>query len=267
MFKTNNLKSIFSKKALIAIILMMLITNCVSPNTVRRSRSHYKLAVSLIHKCQLPSALGELKKALRLRSIDPDLHHGLGLVYFQFKKYDKALKHLKKALWLKKDFTVARIDLARCLIETSDISKALWHLEQAKKDLTYLHPENIHAHLAFAYYKQGQFPLANKHFTVARKIKNADCITAMYHGRSLYFLNQYSKAIDIFERAKSWCVNQPPACKAPVFTPYFFASLAYHKQGKKARALKDLKLFLTKALKSPYYKEALDLMKLWSNKS
>ena len=243
---------------------LVLGTACVSRQNIRKSQSHYKMAVSLIRKCQFPSALSEFKVALKLRPSDPYLHHGLGLVYFQFKKYKLTLKHLKKALDLKPNLTAARVDLARTLIEIGRLPQALSELKKAENDLTYLHPENIHAHLGFAYYKQGKFKEAARHFSVSRKIKAKECLTAVYHGRSMYFLNQFSLASGLFESAKTWCEKSPPACAKPIFSPYFFAALSHHKMGQTAAARRSLQAFLSKAgLDSRYRKEALNLINQW----
>ena len=258
---------IFSKIA--SFICLCLVLSCVSnqkTTKTRKSRSHHNLAVSLIQKCQFAAALKELNQAVKLKPLDPYLYHSLGLVYFQFKKYNKATKLLQKALKLKPDFTPARVDLARSLIETNNIQSAIQHLKAAKEDLTYLQPENIHAHLGFAYYKQKQFHQAKKYFSVSRKIQPKNCAIALYYGKSLYFLNLFKKALPVFESSKTWCQNSPPSCTSPNFESYYFSALTYYKMGQLERAKNDLQIFLSKDLESNYRSQALNWMRKWKQK-
>ncbi len=246
------------------IIFCLLSVSCVSKQVVKESRSRHQLAVSLIRKCQFPLALKELNRALKLQPRDPYLHHSLGLVYFQFKKYKKAQTFLKKALKLQPHFTSARVDLGRVMIEMGSLSQGIQLLKKAQEDLTYNRPENIHALLGLAYYKQKSFSLAQKQFQIARKINTQDCTTALYHGRSFYFLKRFSSAIRLFELAKKWCVKTSSSCPAPSFDVYFFSALTYHQLGNRRQALWNLKMFLSQAKDSIYRKEALKLMKQWN---
>ena len=257
-------RAIFSKIA--GFICLCLALSCVSNQKTAKSRTYHNLAISLIHKCQFAEALKELNQAIKFNPLDPDLYHSLGLVYFQFKKYDKATKFLQKALKLKPNFTPARVDLARSLIETNNISSAIRHLKIAKEDLTYANPENIHAHLGFAYYKQKQFHPAQRYFSVSRKIQPQNCAVALYHGKSLYFLNRFTAAMSIFKSAKTWCQNAPPTCTPPTFESYYFSALIHYKTGQLKKAKQDLQIFLSKDLESDYRSQALNWMRKWNQK-
>ena len=246
------------------IFFLLFLTSCVSvEKTVKKAELHHQIALSLMKKCQYPAALAELNKALKLKGKDPMIHHSIALLYFQFKKYDKSVEHLNKALELSPGFTEARVHLGRSLIELGKWQQGLKELQKAKKDLTYRYSENIHIHMGLAYYKKKKFSLAEKHLSVARTVKKEDCFTALYHAKSLYFQNQFQKALAILELSKRWCKASPSLCTSPSFDSYYFAALAYNKLGQRQKAFLNLQIFLSKAKKSEFLKAAKKQMNLW----
>ena len=249
----------------LAFLSFFLTVSCVSrQKSQKKANLHHQKALSLMKKCQYPSALSQLQVALKTDDQNPVFHHSIALLYFQFKKYKKALKHLKTALEIKPDFTVARVHLGRVLIEEGQLDEGLKTLKLAKKDLTYRYQEKIHAHTGLAYYKKKNFLQAEQHFSVARVVEKEDCATALYHGQSLYFLKQYKKSLKILEPAKFWCQKNKLICVSPSFEPYFYSALIYSKTGQTKRALKNLKTFIAKEKTGPLVKKALEYQKLWS---
>ena len=209
-----------------------------------------------MQKCQYPVALAELKKALDLQKDRPLFHYSIALLYFQFKKYDKTVRHFKTALKLEPNFTAARVHLGRTLIEQGALKSALFELKKAKEDLSYRYPEDIHAHLGLAYYKQKKHSLAEQHLSSARTVKKNSCSLSLYHARVLYELGQFKSALNILNPAKKWCEKKSSLCSAPSYEPYFFSAGAYNKLGQKQKAYSDLKIFLNKSQKSPFLKQA-----------
>ena len=248
----------------LGLILCLFLGACASQEkSVKKAELHHKLAHSLMKKCQYPSAFAELEKAIKLKPDRPVFHHSLALLYFQFKKYKKTIKHFKTALKLSPKFTDARIHLGRSLIETGRWEEGMKELEKAKEDLSYKYPENIHTHIGLAFYKKKQYPKAEKHFSVARTMKKESCSTALYHARSLYFQGQFKKSLAILEPAKKWCETNLPLCSPPSYDAYFFSALIYNKQGQRQKAFLNLRLFLDKAKDSPYIKSAEKYITLW----
>ena len=258
------IKTFFLKPVSFLIFISLFFLSCVShEKQMKKAELHHQMALSLMKKCQYPSALSELNKALKLRKEDPVFHHSIALLYFQFKKYGKSVKHLNEALKLNPGFTDARVHLGRSLIETGKWSQGLKELQKSKEDLTYRYSENIHAHIGLMYYKKKNFSLAEKHLSVARTVKKEDCFTALYHAKSLYFQGQFKKALAILEPSKHWCEKNLPLCSDPSFDSYFFAALAYNKTGQRQKAFLNLQIFLNKAKNSEYMDEAKKQMKLW----
>ncbi len=258
--KQKNKKKIF----LLSLFCFCGLVSCVShKKQIKKSYFLHDMAVSLMKQCQYNSALGELKKALKLKQKDPLLHNSIALVYLQFKKYKQAIFHFEKALQLQPNFTEARVHLGWSLIEVESLNRAESELKKALKDLTYRNSENIHTHLGLLFYKRGNFQKAEKHFSVARKIKTKDCFTALYHARSFYFLNQFSDALKILRPAKKWCEIYLPICSSPNFDAYFFTALVYKKMKQDQKALENLKIFLQKNPESSYLAEAKRLIVRW----
>ena len=261
-------KKQFNRPFIITLFLisLMVFTSCVSrKKQIKKADLHHQLAFSMMKNCQYPAALAELRKAIQLKKEDPVFHHSIALLYVQFKKYKTAIQHLKTSLKLKPDFTSARVHLGRSLFEIGQWEQGMKELELAKKDLTYKHSENIHIHMGSAYYKKKNFFQAEKHFSVARTMKEKDCSAALYHAKSLYFLKHFQKALDILESSKTWCENNLPLCDSPSYDSYFFAALAYDKIGQKQKAIFNLKIFLSKVEKSAHLKEAKRYLKLWKH--
>ena len=242
------------------------LSSCVSVSskkTEKKNQLRYNLALSLIKECKYRLALQELQQIVQVEKTNPVVFHSLALVYFQLKQYDQAIQFLQKSLELNPQFTVARVNLGRSLIEVEKLERGLNLLKQAEKDLTYPYPENIHNHMALAYFKKKDFKLAEKHFRVSRKVKTQDCVTSLYHARSLYFLKRFSEALDILKQSKNWCEAYVP-CSSPHFEAYFFLALVYNKLNKEREAIFNMNVFLNKAEKeSPYYTEARNFLNLW----
>lgn len=257
-------KTFFNLFSFSAVFFVLFLASCVSnEKQVKKANLRHQIALSLMRKCQYPAALAELNKAIKLKEKNPVFHHSIALLYFQFKKYGKSVQHLKEALKLNPSFTDARVHLGRSLIEVDKWEQGLKELNKAKEDLTYRHSENIHIHMGVAYYKKRNFPLAEKHLSVARTIKRYDCFTALYHAKSLYFQGQFQGALAILEPAKEWCGKNIPLCSSPSFDSYYFAALVYNKMGQRRKAFFNLKTFLDKAKDSEYLKEAKEHMNLW----
>ena len=171
------------KKFFLALSLFLFLSACVSTEkNIKKAELYHKKGISLMQKCQYPLALSKLKKALDLKNDRPLFHYSIALLYFQFKKYDKTIWHFKKALKLEPKFTAARVHLGRTLIEKGSLKQAVMELKKAKDDLSYNHPEDIHAHLGLAYYKQKKYKEAVKHLSVASAVKKKHLLSFALSG-------------------------------------------------------------------------------------
>lgn len=247
--------------------VFLFFNSCVSQEkNIKKAKLHNKMALSLMQRCQYPSALSELRKSVKLQPKQPMFHYSIALLYFQFKEYYKTMEHLKIALKLQPNFTDARVHLGQSLIEIGKIKKGIAQLKEAKKDLTYRYVENIYTHLGKAYYKNKQFTLAKKNFSMVRKIKNKNCFVALYHAKSLYFLKEFKQSLNILESAKILCKKDIPICSSPSFEAYFFTALILKKQGDIKKAIMNLQIFLSKTQTEKYVASAKKYIKNWKKK-
>ena len=238
--------------------------SCASKNkkTEKKADLRYQMAFSYMQKCDYPAALAELKIALNLKNQDPKIHYSIALLYFQFKKYNLTVNHLKKALKLQPKFTDARVQLGRTLIEIGKIEKGLSELNKAREDLTYRHPEKIHSYQGLAYYKEKKYPEAEEQFSVARVVKKKDCYTALYHAKSLYFQNKLKPALRLLESTKNWCAKKvKSSCSPPSYEAYYFTGLIHKKTGQRNQALLNLVQFVNKTKESEYLESARKILK------
>ena len=246
---------------------VFLSSSCISlpskKKTDKKNQLRHNLAISLIRDCKYRMALRELQKIIQVEPKEPMILHSMALVYFQLKQYNKAIDFFQKALRLKPEFTVAKVNLGRSFIEIDKLDKALKLLNQAEKDLTYPYPENIHNHIGLAHFKKKDFKEAEQHFRISRKVKSKDCMTALYHARTLYALEQFQKALGILHKSKSWCAGYTP-CTTPNFDSYFFIALVYYRLREEQKAFLNMNTFIKKAEEdNPHYNQAKNLLNQW----
>ena len=253
-------------KFFLQLLIVIFFIGCVTnrKETEKKSGLYHRIATSFIQQCKYRPALKELNKALVLDSRSPLLHHSVGLVYFQFKEYNKAIKHLRKAMNLDPGFTIARVHLARALIETDQLDEALKELNNSLQDLTFNSPETIHSFIALAYLRQKKFSKAETYFGIAGKVLQKDCFVSLYYAKTLYFLNRFDEALTFLNKSKKLCDTNRPSCSSPLMDSYYFSALTYDKKGKRKKALKDLKFFLKKTTESDYLSKAQKLIKVWT---
>ena len=248
------------------LLVVVFFVSCATSKKEAEKKSilYHRIATSFIQQCKYRPALKELQKALSLDSRSQLLHHSIALVYFQFKEYNKAIKHLRKAISLEPGFTKARVHLARALIEVDQLEEALKALNHSLQDLTFNNPETIQSFIALAYFRQKKFSKAEAHFSVAGKILQKDCFVSLFHAKTLYFLNRFDEALTLLDKSKKLCDTNKLTCSSPLMDPYYFAALIYKKKEQKKKAIRNLKVFLKKAMESEYLTQAQQLMKLWS---
>jgi tetratricopeptide (TPR) repeat protein len=125
------------------------------------------------HLREYRAAIISFKAAIRRQPNWEGLHDGLGWSRFHLKRYHLAVEAFRAALDLNPDYTDARIGLGSALFELSRYDDALASLQAAARQLEPL---------------VGAQPreLANLHAKIAW---------------SLYYLNRYQQALQLFERA------------------------------------------------------------------
>lgn len=194
------------------------------------ARLHLQLGTSQLSNENYPQALSELLIAESLDPENPVILNNLGLAYFFRERPDIAEIQLRKALELKPEYSDARNNLSRVLIERSKYEQAIAEAQKVIKDLTYPHPEKPLINLGMAQFKLGHFEAARGTFRKAIDIQRDNCLALSFYGRSLYEMKDYERASEALDRAAGFCL------RSQFDEPQYYSALSYYQLGHKKRA-------------------------------
>ncbi|MFO1372097.1 MAG: type IV pilus biogenesis/stability protein PilW [Candidatus Competibacteraceae bacterium] len=79
------------------------------------AEANFKLGIGYMQSGHLDVALEKLNKALQHNDNYPDAHNAIAVLYEEIREYGPAETHFKRALELKSDFTLAKLNYARFL--------------------------------------------------------------------------------------------------------------------------------------------------------
>ena len=225
----------------LGIVFALLLISCAHQNNAKDkkiAKLHLRLGMAYLVKNQHPRAIKELRTALSLDNKNPYIHNSLAIAYSLKNKNKMAEKHLLKALKLNPQFTEARNNLGKVLISMKRYDLAIRVLKKARKDLVYVYPDRIHYNLGFAYFKKRKFKTAGRYFKKSISINNSFCPAYQYYGRVFFEFKKYKKALSYFKKAQGNCSYKMLGETA------YYKGLTYLKLGKKSNALVSLKSIL-----------------------
>ncbi len=236
------------------LILCLLLTACASSNHKEEALLHLEMGSSFLQSGRYPEALRELLLAEKADTSNPIVQNNLGLVYFIREKSDVALKHLRRAVDLKSDYTEARNNLARVLIELSQYDKAISELKVVLKDLTYVDTSKAFTNMGLAYFRRGQYTDAKKYLSQALKTNRENCLAYTLFGRSQMELGDTKAAASSLDSAVVLC--QP----VEFDEPHYFAGLAYNKLGEREKAIARLEEVVKLYPSGKYNRKAQEML-------
>lgn len=218
-------------KALIIILSLMM--GCAGPQVQRdeeRAYLHAQMGLGHFRSGSFNRALGQYLEAEKADPQNESIQNQLGLTYFMLQKPAEALKHFDKALSVRPDFTEAKNNKARVLVDVGRYKEAQSLLQEVLEDLTYPNHHKARVNLGLIEFEQGRFERAQRHFLAALKSNREDCLTYSYYGRTLYELREHQKARPVLERAVEVCKN------TPISDPLYFSGMNFYKLGDTVRA-------------------------------
>ena len=195
-----------------------------------QSELQLQVGTSQLQNGNYPAAMASLLKAEQLDPSNPLIQNNLGLAYFVRDHFSEAEKHFEKAISLKHDYTDAKNNAGRTLIELNQFEEALKMLSDAEKDLTYPTPEKPLINIGIVYFKTSRYDLAKNYFAKALASQRENCLAYDYYGRSLYELKQFAAASDALDRAVGFC--QPMQFDEA----QYYSALAHFQAGNKEKA-------------------------------
>lgn len=254
------------KKILWLACLMIFLLSCETTKKKRRYANDYlSIAISFIKKCDYKRAVIQLLKAVSFEKKEPLLRHTLASTYFLMGNQALAAKEYKKALSFKKNFTEARVDLARSYIERNMIKKALNELNIAEKDITYTNYIKLVGTKGLAFFKKAEYEKAKKQFMEMKRLASEShdkCFAFLYLGRMELNKGYLNEAETYFIKSLTECQKSTPVCKKRKFEEQYFLAETYRKKKDFSRMKYQLKTFIDRTDESnPYRKKALARIK------
>jgi type IV pilus assembly protein PilF len=243
---------------IVIIIMCFSLLSCAmrSRNDSKRAHLHLKIGTAHLSNGNFPAALSELLKAEKMDSDNPVIQNNLGLAYFVRKKWDKAEFHIRKAIELEPNYTEARNNLGKVLIQSGNHKEAIQQLKIAAEDLTYQFPEKTYSNLGRAWYHLKDYNKALENLKRSLDMRRQSCNTYTYYGKALFALHDFSKSAPAFDRAIALCKNKN------FDEPHYYSALSYYKLGQPESAISRLEEQLEQYPTGKYSAKAQKLLSI-----
>lgn len=225
--------SILSRRQNFLILTLVFSFSCAHVDRTRTAELHLQIGTGHLMKSRYPDAIRELRIA---EEMDPDnaiVQNHLAIALYARQQLADAEKHLLRALDIKPDYSEARNNLGRLLIDAKKYDRAIDELKTVISDLTYNQPERAHTNLALAYLRMKNYKLAQKSAEAALNLSRSDCIAKGLLGQIFYYQKQYALAATNLDTAVELCKNLDEA--------HYFGALSYLSMGEREKARARMK--------------------------
>jgi len=201
-------------------------------------------------------ALAALLKAEKLDEKNKEILNQLGLTYFSFKKYALAEKYFSRALSEDSSYTESRNNLARVQIELGKTQSARDELHIVLEDLTFKNTANAFLNMGLSYFRDKNYKTAIHYLEKSLKQNPSSCFTMTTYGRCFYELNNFTKAINLFDVAMPLCqkLNSDEA--------HYFGALSYFKSGQRSKGIALMNETILLYHQGEYEKKSRDMLEL-----
>ncbi|MFP5518436.1 MAG: tetratricopeptide repeat protein [Bdellovibrionia bacterium] len=245
-------------KYLFGLWILLQLTGCATFQNKDKEKAvlYWEMANTQIENGNLPLALKDLLTAEKLDPKNSAVQHSLGLVYFLRERYDLSIRHFERAVSISPDFTEARNNYARALIEMRKYPEAEAQLKIVVNDLTYTSQEKGFLNYGILKFEQKQYREAAKHFESALRVTPDDCEANNFLGRSLFETKSYDRAAEALDRAVGFCQKQM------VDEPHYYAALAYYRMGNREKAITRFEELIKYYPNGEYREKAKGLIEL-----
>ncbi len=238
------------------VVQFILSTACSTAHHRDEASLRLQLGTSMLEVGNLPGALRELLKA---EAEDPNnevVQNNLGLVYFLRDHDDLAIQHLRRAIEIKPNYSDARNNYGRLLIETAQYDRGIVEIEHVLADLTYDQPQKAYLNLGLAYFRKNDFRIAKSKLTEALKIDRRNCLAQILYGRSVLELGELEAATRTLDNSIILCKD------AKADEARYYSGLSYYKLGQPSPAIARMEEVVRLYPEGAYAKKAQSLLKL-----
>lgn len=233
-------------------------TACTSPKKADKERAvlHMQMGTGYLQQGQYPQAMAELMKAEQLDSSNPKILNNLGLAYYVRGKTKQAEAKFRLAIRADKNFSDAKNNLARTLLDQDRPGDALRILNEVEGDLTYQFADKTYANLGMAHFNLGNYQKAENYLLRSLEIRRQNCVTANYYGRTLLELKRTEESAQVLDQAVEYCRS------ARFEEPLYFSAMSYFSLGVKEKTKARLEELLKDYPKSKYVAKAKGMLEL-----
>lgn len=242
---------------MIVTIVCIFTTACSSSEKKQLlAKSHLDLGNSFYNQQRYPEALREILKAQKLDPNNPIILNALGLTYHARGRSDLGIKALNEALDKDPNYTEARNNLVRVLIEAKNFKAAEKELAIVKKDLTYGALDKVYLNEGLLYYDQKKFDKSLEPFAKAIEYSRSSCSAHHFYGRSLFELKKYEEASSALDRAIAFCQ------RAGNDEPHYYSALSHYRAGDKRKAMVRFEEILQLYPNGQYFDRSKSLLEM-----
>lgn len=233
------------------------LSSCASSQRKRDEADiHLRIGTAMWQQGNYPGALRELLTAARLDPKNAVIQNNLGLAYFTRERFDLAAEHIGRAIDLKPEYSEARNNYGRTLIELGRYDEAISELNKVMADLTYDSPTKALVNLGLAYFRKGEYRAAKVKLAEALKIDRENCLGQTLYGRTFLELAEFDSASKVLD-------NAVIICRASQYDePHYYSGLSYYKLGRTSSAIARMEEVIKLYPQGQYAKKAQSLLKL-----
>ena len=187
------------------LILLFLSAGCAGSMKERKEKTTamQDMGRSLVLQGNPREGLAYLIKAAELDPDNPDIEHDLARAYGDLQEYDLALRHYKKAISLKSNFSEAVNNMGTVYSRMKEWDKALECFQQAASDIMYKTPHFAYHNIGLVYFYKGEYEKAIESYQKALKLEPSYA-TVYYDLAAAYIsLERNQEAVDVYKKAAS----------------------------------------------------------------
>ena len=214
--------------------LALLLAGCATTAQDRRkSKNARDLGERFLRAEDTTRALQQFLKALELNRDDPHLHYDLAYTYDVKGVQDKAEYHLKEAIRLKPDYSMAHNYLGVIYFRTGRTDMAIESYKKALENVLYLSPQKARFNLGAAYLSLKLYDRAVEQLEEVTRLVPDYAAAYIYLGRAYEGLNMDRKAKRSFQKAVEFAPESPHA--------HFYLGQLFYRTGDGRSAAKSFK--------------------------
>jgi tetratricopeptide (TPR) repeat protein len=204
--------------------------------------AQYNLGVIYFNYDQYGRALSQFEKVINQNPNFYKPYYGMGMIYFLQRNYSQALQSYQRVLQLSPDHDRALYYLGRIYVRMDSVEKGLEYLNKSA-ELNPNYPPT-HYHIGMANMERGWYKSAVQAFKNTIKLDPENYLAHNYLGECFYRLQRFDEAIFEYQRATS--------LKIDFSTAYFNIGNTHYKRG----ALQDIVDSYLEILETRYSRES-----------